>query len=175
MKQEQRKKEAVEPGAPAGASTKGRTAKELADEAVTLDENGFSALVNSLTPEEVISLVDVGTEIEEQRRSIDKDVKFYVEPIKALLLNLAKQLKKKEIKGSEKRIAKIGRASKTTMGTATSFVKDVLKKEGKLNLFDQLVNVKLTEAKKYLGEDALKGFIKVTSEEYGSVALKKLP
>lgn len=174
MKVRGKSKEAVEPGAPAsGAGTKVRTLKELVEAHNEAEnEKDLLAVVQSLTAEEIVLMVNAGTDIEDQRRAIDKEVKATVEPVKKLLVALAQEVKKRTFRGTEGRVATVARGSKTTMGTVTEFVK-ILKREGKLGLFDSLVSVKLTETKKYVGEDALKGFITVTPIEYNSVSMKK--
>jgi hypothetical protein len=51
----------------------------------------------------------------------------------------------------------------------------LLKEEGKLKYADDLLGVKLTEAKKYLGEKVLldHGFISTETTTYGSVSFKE--
>jgi hypothetical protein len=61
--------------------------------------------------------------------------------------------------------------TETKIGTTREFAQ-ILRDEGKFHLFDELTKVKLTEAKKILGEDALSDFISTDVERYGKVTLK---
>ena len=101
-----------------------------------------------------------------------KVLKKKVAKAKELLIESAALGEWKE-KAGENAECIIGQTTKSTPGTATEFAK-LLKAEGKIKLFDDMVKVQVGEAKKYLGEDALKDFVVSEVKEYGSVKLKKL-
>lgn len=131
-----------------------------------------SAVELELSNAEIMSLIDVGSDIEERRRAIDKEVKAEVEPIKDILLQLGQANKKKNMEGHRGKCT-IGPSTKTLTGTATQLAA-LLKKEGKVKLFDSLLTVRVTDAKKFLGEDILFKSKFFTSErkEYSTVSLK---
>lgn len=123
-----------------------------------------------LTQQELVLLIDNGSTLDEQRKAITKEVERIVAPTKMLLLALAEQQKWK-VKAGKIGECKIGAGSSTKIkGTVTEFA-ILLKNEGKLELFNDLVSIKIGETKKYLGEDALKNFMEVESKEYSSVSL----
>jgi hypothetical protein len=121
-----------------------------------------------LTKNEVEILTDYGAVIDALVKELTADVKV----IKAGLMAYAIKTKTKKFAGV-KGTYSIGSTSSTEEGTPTEFVK-LLKKLKKTNLFDDLVKVKIGEAKKYLGEQVLKdnGFIKKTTNAFGKIALK---
>jgi hypothetical protein len=126
----------------------------------------------NLSESDLEMLIDHGTDIEERRREIDKEVKSMVEPIKDILLQSASKLKWKHKEGHEGK-CDIGPSTKTITGTATELLK-LLKKEGKVKLFNNLLTVRVTDAKKFMGEDILfkSGFFFSERKEYGTVSLK---
>lgn len=126
--------------------------------------------LTTLTPSELAALIDRAAELEDKRKTIAKEVDAVVSPTKKLLLEVAKASGKKVLNGKTG-TCKIGASSTThILGTPTEFAA-LLKKEGKLELFDSLVGIRLGDTKKYLGEDALKDFVKVETEEYGTVSI----
>lgn len=136
-----------------------RTEKEMLEH--------FSALGDSLSSIEVSRVVDIGVVANEQLKELGEKVAL----AKSILLQYAKLNKLKEIEGS-KGLAKIGASSTTEQtGTVKDFV-EILKTEGKKHLLYDLISVKVGDAKKLLGEEALKTFFKKKTEDYGSVTLK---
>lgn len=65
------------------------------------------------------------------------------------------------------------RPSSSSSISPTALAK-VLKKMDKLSLYETVVKVQVGEAKKYLGEEALKDIMKVSTEEVGSMSLRPL-
>ena len=74
----------------------------------------------------------------------------------------------------------MGKNAKCKIGPSTTAVVGVkpflalLKRLGKVALVPDLLKVKITEAKKYLGEIALEDVTDSQTEPYGSVSLKPL-
>lgn len=165
-------KAAVEPGAatPKKSGQKLRTVLEI----VSLLEDGqdLQHVAKTITEEELILMIDSGVEMEAERRAADKQTEKVVKPVKQLLLQVAKNAKWKEKKGT-KGMAKVSASTWSDVGTGTQLAA-LLKKEGKIQLFDDLVTIRVGDCKKFLGTDALKGFITPHSEEFGAVALKEL-
>jgi hypothetical protein len=107
----------------------------------------------NLSEAEVKAMIDEGLAIDEIRKAMDKKIKAFLDPIKDMLKELAKRhgfTYKEGIEGA----CEISPSSKTVTGTATE-LKQLLKKEGKSQLFDSLLTVKITDAKKFLGDDIL--------------------
>jgi hypothetical protein len=163
-----RQKEAAS-GPPPGVATKSRKPEELIE--LWLEAESLESL-GTVTTEELYAMIDFGAEVDERRKAMEAEVKKKVEPLKKLLLKMAERDKWRHKVGKYGK-CDVTRGSKTIMGTPTELAR-LLKKEGKINLFDALVGVKVSETKKYIGEDALKGFMQVEPVEYGSVSLKKL-
>lgn len=167
--QRQKEKEKVaEAPAPGGAPQKVEVKRSVAEILENYLDSGLEGL--NLSASELILLIDNGAELDEKRKAVAKEVDAVVTPTKKLLLALAKQGKWKS-KAGKIGLCKIGGGSTTVIdGTPTEFAA-LLKKEGKLHLFDELVSIKIGDTKKYLGEDALTGFMHSDIEEYGSVSL----
>jgi hypothetical protein len=167
QRQKGKEKLAVEPegAAPPSKSTVRRSVQEIL---AAYASEGLENFV--LTKEELISLIDNGAELEDKRRKIAKEVDAVVTPTKALLLALAEKDKWKE-KSGKIGVCKIGGGSSTIIGGTVTDFAALLKREGKLHLFNDLVSVKLGDSKKYLGEDALKDFMHSDTREYSSVSL----
>uniref|UniRef100_A0A6M3M035 Uncharacterized protein n=1 Tax=viral metagenome TaxID=1070528 RepID=A0A6M3M035_9ZZZZ len=123
--------------------------------------------VETMTDSELEALIDSATGWDMTAKSQAKKVK----EAKELLLAHAKANSWKTRVGATG-ACKIGPSSKTTI-LATAFVR-VLKKLGKIDLVDDLLSVKLGEAKKYVGEVPLEPISEVDTEEYGTVSLKAL-
>lgn len=155
---------------PGGAPQKVSVQRSVRSILEAYQDNGLEGLV--LSAEEIGLLIDSGVELDEKRKAIMKEVDNVVGPTKKLLLALAERDKWKR-KSGKVGDCKIGAGSSTVIdGTVTQFAA-LLKKEGKLHLFDDLVNIKITDTKKYLGEDALKDFMHSDTKEYGTVSLSK--
>ena len=128
---------------------------------VTIEEAG------SLNDSELTALVDQAYFWDLEQKELAGRVKN----AKTILLRNARAQEWKSYSG-ESAACKIGKSTKSIMGTVKEFLQ-LLKREGKMKLLDDLLKVKLGDAKKYLGEDALNGFLTEETEEYGSVSLKK--
>jgi hypothetical protein len=119
--------------------------------------------------EDIALITDYGTLINELTKEFEKDIKL----IRANVLEYAKRTKTKKMAGKVGQY-NIGKSTTTEYGGATELAK-LLKKFGKINLFDEMTSVKVTEVKRYLGEKTLEleGFMKKSSNEYGKVTLKR--
>jgi len=136
---------------------------------IRLAENlGTEEVGTNLTPEQASELADQGYISDTMQKDLVKEVKV----IKETLMAYGKKHKIKDILGVDGK-AVISASTHTVTGSATQLAK-LLKKEGKTKLFDTLVGVKLGEAKKYLGEMALKQYKFITSktESYGKIGFK---
>jgi hypothetical protein len=124
----------------------------------------------ALTKNEVEILTDYGAVIDSLIKEFTADIKV----IKRSLMDYGLRTKTKKFAGVKGSYS-IGATSATEEGTPTEFVK-ILKKLKKTALFDDLVKVRIGEAKKYLGEQVLvdAGFIKKTTNAFGKIALKVL-
>jgi hypothetical protein len=122
-----------------------------------------------LTTKEQEGLIEFGGEQNQIKLQSEKDVKL----IKEILLSNAKT--SGELIGVS-RSFKFGVSPKTTteFGTATDLAR-ILKKHKKMELFDDLVKVMVTDTKKYLGEQILieEGFMTTNTEKFGSTSIKK--
>lgn len=121
--------------------------------------------VKTITKEEIDSLLDVGVKLDGERKDLDG----WVKKIKTILLEYAKDNSIREIT-SNISTAKISNTTHTNINPS-KFVK-LLKQLGKLNLFDKIMKVGITEAKKYIGLDDINSISDTATEEYGSVSIK---
>lgn len=119
-----------------------------------------------------LALDDLGVLIDDafEFNTMEKKGKKGLELIKPFLLAYAKHKKEKRLAGF-KGVVEIKKKS-------SSFIapKDLLTyliKCDKRKLFYDLVKVGITDAKKFLGEEALKDITKTETKEYGSVSLKE--
>jgi hypothetical protein len=145
--------------------------KMTAEVFLDMIENGHTVkeVADKLTDSDMLRMVDYGYERDQEKKEIDKEVKV----VKDVLMEYGRQRKVKKMAGS-KADAVISAASSTETGTPTELAK-LLKLENKIDLFDELVSVRLGDLKKYLGEAVLKdhSFIKkVESDEYGKIGFK---
>lgn len=131
-------------------------------------------LINGVSSEELALLIDTSATIEEERRDVESRVKKTVEPAKGIIREIGRYQNKKILTGTFA-AAKITKSTKTIMGSVTDFIK-LLLKEKKKKMIDALLNIKVTDTKKYLGEDLLveHQLMKFEVEEFGSVSIKKL-
>lgn len=153
------------------ANTKVRQLKvqeTMTDQQITevIESQDEITIGQNLTESEVKLLIDRGSDI-------DANIKYLTRQLKAIklgVLEYARRNKLKTIEG-QRATAKISDSTTTTTGTVTEFAK-LLKKEGKIELFDELTKVQLTEAKKYLGEAALKGFLSKSIQKFAKIGFK---
>ena len=117
--------------------------------------------------ESLEELIDSAYEWDVEKKKFDAKVK----EAKIILLAHAKQNEWKEKMGKNAE-CKIGPSTVAVIGV-NPFL-SLLKKLGKLNLVPDLLKVKITDAKKYLGEIALEDVTDSQTEPYGSVSLKPL-
>ena len=129
-------------------------------------EGSTEELAAGLRPDELAAILQTGAQAEAQIKAL----KATVDKVKALLKANASQFAWKDFV-CDGAVAKISASSTSTTGTATEFAR-ILKAEGRLELFDQLVKVQIGEAKKYLGEAALNGFVTTVTDPYGRISIK---
>lgn len=111
-------------------------------------------------------LVDDGV----KSNAAEKKAKGDLALIKPVLLAYAIERKEKRLSGFQG-LAKI--TKKTSSFIAPKDLLQYLIKCDKKKLFYDLIKVGITDAKKFLGEEALKDIIKVETKEYGSVSFKE--
>lgn len=121
-----------------------------------------------LTYAEISELVDLAVAYHLEAKALEEEAK----KAKEILLAHAKKKGWKDREGTLGGRAVILESSKTETKGIKDFLQ-LLVKEGKKDLFYDLVGIKLTQAKKALGEDLLNssGFLKVIREEFGKVRL----
>jgi hypothetical protein len=119
-----------------------------------------------LNEKEVAVLIDCCEEAQAQAKSLTEKVSAG----KVVLLDYAKQQGYHDLRG-ELAVAKIG--DKTEYELSASKAIKILEKEGKLKLLDDILTVRVTEFRKYLGSDLFEE--KATKEEktFTSISLKK--
>lgn|GEM_PF-6524646 len=122
--------------------------------------------VEQVTESDLERLVDACAEWDVERKTLERRVKG----AKALLMSHARREGWTRMWGSVAE-CKISPRVSSIPGTVTEYAK-ILKKEGKTNLLDATTKVIIGEAKKYLGEEALKEFIKKKKEKFGSISVK---
>jgi len=126
-----------------------------------------SVEIASLQEKEILALIEQGCTEDLERKRFDKRVKF----AKSLLLGAAKAGEWKT-KAAAMATCSIGGATTMEVGVK-AFIK-LLKKVGKIDLFESLLKVQIGEAKKYIGSADLEEIADIEHEEYGSVTLKPL-
>ena len=156
--------------------TKGRTIRfnkseeEVRQEAAKSKQESARDLLgrtsaSKLTSAQVDLLIDSVTEWDTVKKQLEKEVKIG----KALLLEHA-ELKQWKTRAAAEAVCTIKPSSSTEVDV--SGLAKLLKKMGKKELFVDLVKVKSTDAKKYLGENSLEECSEVVTVEYGTVTLK---
>lgn len=127
--------------------------------------------VQELTETEVKKLLVAYSEMAAAIKTANKEIKKF----KELLAWMAKEDEwltlQTKLPDGHSATAIITPTTESKMGTTREFAQ-ILRDEGKFHLFDDLTKVKLTDAKKILGEDALSTFISTFTEKYGKVTLK---
>ena len=138
-------------------------------EMVLLNAEVVKDIAAYLQDEERVALVDYALDCGERSKALEAREKA----AKQLLMVYAENESKKDLSTSSNS-CKVGASSSTETGTPTQLIR-ILKDERKLNLVDDILSVKVGEAKKYLGEKFLeaKGFIKKVSEPYGRLTIKR--
>ena len=140
-----------------------RGVKAILDSKLSISDKG-----KTLKDAEMFDLIDYAARSDAMVKDLAKDVAI----IKGMLMSNAvyNEWQEKEGKVGE---VKIKGSSSTEMGNVKALAK-ILKAEGKGHLLVDLTSVKVTDTKKYLGVDILKRkkFMKVHTEEYGSITLK---
>ena len=134
---------------------------------VDLATSDLEAAVRGLSEKEIEVLIDFGTVADEERKALDGQVKL----VKAALLVSAEKTKWKTRSGAVG-VAKVSPRMSTSILPRKMVA--LLSKLKKQKLFDTLFNVKVGEAKKYLGEDVLEPIAQIQTKEFGSISLKKL-
>jgi len=125
------------------------------------------AMGGVITQSQAQSYVDEGQELNAQL----KIMKAKAEMIRGKLMEYAKAQDIKEIYGTK---AKASIKQTTSTNIDPGLLKTLLTKLKKMSLFNSLIGVKITDAKKYLGEENLRPISQITTEEYGSISYKEL-
>lgn len=123
-------------------------------------------LLDSIKLDDLGFLIDDAFEFDAMEKKGEKGL----DVIKPLLLAYAKHKKEKQLAGF-KGFAVVKQKTKSFISP-----KDLLQyliKCDKKKLFYDLIKVGITDAKKFLGEEALKDITKVETKEYGSISLKE--
>lgn len=122
-------------------------------------------LFKTIQLDELGCIVDDGVELDVAEKKAKKELA----PIKEMLLAYSKNRKEKRHAGF-KGFALIKRKTSSSISP-----KDLLKyliNVDKKKLFMSLIKVGVTDAKKFLGEEALKDILKVETDDYGKVEFK---
>jgi hypothetical protein len=148
--------------------------RSVSDILLLLKKNGAMETMKTLTETEEKMLIDFAAELDDRRAKLVKQCKEEVEPIKDLFKAIAQQDNEMVHYGNTAELT-VKASSKSIMGPTTELAK-LLKQEGKTRLFNELTTIKVTEAKKFLGEDALisSGLMRVETDDFGAVTLKVL-
>jgi len=133
-------------------------------------ESKLKELAGSLTDTEIGLLADQHLRDTEKSAEINKGISW----IKPLLHLSAREQKWKKKEGDVSEAKAMAGSSTEFTCTVTQFVA-LLKKEGKLKLADDILSIRLGDAKKYLGEAAIAPVTKKKSDSMGrfSIARKK--
>ena len=145
-----------------------RARKHLESYSKIASKANKSSFSSKLTYQEVNELIEMGIALDQQAKQNAQVVKS----IKEILIAHAKKKKWKEQETDSGGKAVILSSSSSETKGIREFLK-LLDSEKKKRLFYDLVGVKLSEAKKVLGEDILvtSGFLKVKTSVYGKVRL----
>jgi len=130
-------------------------------------KNSSNGKTESKAEVSIMELIDNAYDWDVEKKKFDAKVK----EAKIVLLAHAKQNEWKEKMGKNAK-CKIGPSTVAEIGVKPFL--SLLKKLGKVALVQDLLKVKITEAKKYLGEIALEDVTDSQTEPYGSVSLKPL-
>ena len=130
-------------------------------------KNSLKGKTATVAKVNIAELIDNACEWDVEKKKFDTKVK----EAKIVLLAHAKQNEWKEKMG-KKAVCKIGPSTVAVIGVNPFLA--LLKKLGKVALVPDLLKVKITDAKKYLGEIALADVTDSQTEPYGSVSLKPL-
>lgn len=146
------------------AATKTKTkAKTNGVRQLRLD--GESNVKSELVIGEAERLVSRAAVLDGVSKLIAKELK----EIKAQLIKFAKQEHLKKIEGSSGDMDIL--ASSSTNINVSEFIR-VLKSLDKLSMVDDLLSVKVGDAKKFLGEDVLKEVMHTEHDAYGKIKFK---
>lgn len=114
---------------------------------------------------DTMTLVDKGLLLD----GVVKYATAELKKVKEQLMDQAKTLKQKTLRGENGQVSVQG--SSTTEIGVVDMVRH-LRENQKLNLIGDLLKVKISDAKKVLGEDALKDIMTVDTEPYGRLRFK---
>lgn len=128
----------------------------------------IKALATGLTDTEIGVMADYFLNETEKIKKIEEAIEW----IKPLLKMSAVEQDWKRKFGEVAEAKAMASSTTTFTCTVTKFVA-LLKKENKLKLVDDLLSIKLGDAKKYLGEETLKGLVKKVSDPKGRLSVLK--
>ena len=138
---------------------------------VFMEETNPKTVAAKLKTTDLLGLIDDAVELQEHVKRGGALLAI----AKAICMEHAKKSKWKKKVTKAGCICAIGASTPTEQGTPTAFVK-ILKKEGRLDLADVCLSVKIGEAKKLLGTDVLEeeGFIKTGKvNKFASLSFKR--
>lgn len=142
-----------------------RAVNSVADLMQLLETEKPEVVAKAITQDQVISLIESGAVSDAQVKKLEKQVK----KIKEVLMLHAQENKWKTLAGTHG-VATI-KPSTGTKITPTDLLRKLVAL-GKKSLFDSVFNVRITDARDYLGNAELADISKTTTEEYGSISLK---
>lgn len=144
---------------------RGMTTEEAIKAALATSKEEMGSLAAQVSDKLIVALIDTGLEMDTEAKRLGKRV----DAIKELLKATGKLKGTHSFEG-ENGIATISDSTSTSM-KATDLVK-ILKELGKQKLFNELVNVKIGEVKKYFGLKTVEPYIKETETKYASASIK---
>ncbi len=119
-----------------------------------------------VTEETLKRVLDMGLDLDQELKTKTK----YLKSIKEICLKFAEKMKLKELQGTRS-IAKISSTTSATIDPKHYL--QLLKDSGQKELFFDTVKVAKTQAKKYVGENALKEISVADTVEYGKISIKE--
>lgn len=139
---------------------------KIGEQAKQLNKILQDAETRATGEEDVHVLVDVGYELNEIKRVCES----LLDGIKTSIKNHAEEHKIKQVNGESGRtVAKISPATSTVISPKGAL--KVIRKMDRLDMFDAVFSVKVTDFKKYFGEPS-KEIATVSKKEYGSISFK---
>ncbi len=124
--------------------------------------------VKEMTEEEIALVIDIASEYQARAAFLAAMVKN----AKSTVMAHAKENSWKT-KATKNAVATVKKGTKTTACSATRMTR-LLKDEDRLDLINAVLKVGITDAKKYLGEDALEGVFQKETKDYGSLTITSL-
>lgn len=148
----------------ASEASKQKTAQRTVDDLLVLQ--GTETLqIETVTEDEFKALCTQIAKDDDERKKLEGRVKLG----KEIVLKWMELHTKHEVTMQDGAVVKASPTS--SLEVLPSKLLELLRRVKKMNLVDEVLKVKLTEAKKYLGEDVLKKIGKKDIKEYARVSL----